>query len=68
MNSQPLTELIATGQEILQAIHQHPDYKALNYYPDLSIGDAIQALNELNFEVLPNPEPLQIFSLEGFNQ
>ena len=68
MNNQPLPELINQAQQLLTQIHQHPQYKAIEYHPDLSIGDAIQALNELRFEVLPSLEPLQIFSLEGFNQ
>jgi hypothetical protein len=68
MQNQPLPELIAQGQEILSAIRQHPEYKALLYQPDLSIADAVQALNELRFEVLPISQSVQIFSLEGFSQ
>jgi hypothetical protein len=68
MQNQPLTELIVQGQEILSAIRQHPEYKALLYHPDLSIADAVQALNELRFEVLPNSQSVQIFSREGFSQ
>lgn len=68
MNTQSLPELIAQGQEILSAIRQHPDYKTLDYHPDLSIADAVQALNELRLEVLPSPQSVQIFSLEAFSQ
>ncbi|HIK08045.1 MAG TPA: hypothetical protein IGS40_25725 [Trichormus sp. M33_DOE_039] len=68
MNTQSLAELIAQGQEILSAIRQHPEYKALLYQPDLSIADAVQALNELRFEVLPISQSVKIFSLEGFSQ
>jgi hypothetical protein len=68
MKNQALPELIAQGQEILSAIRQHPDYQTLDYHPDLSIGDAVQALNELSFEVLSSPQPIKIFSLPGFSQ
>ncbi|MBD2564302.1 MULTISPECIES: hypothetical protein [Nostoc] len=68
MNTQPLPELIAQAQQLLTLIRQHPQFKALDYHPDLSIGDAIQALNELRFSALPNSESLEIFSLEGFKQ
>ncbi|RCJ39095.1 hypothetical protein A6770_39085 [Nostoc minutum NIES-26] len=68
MNTQPLPELINQAHQLLTQIRQHPQFQALDYHPDLSIGDAIQALNELRFSALPSPEPVQIFSLEGFNQ
>ncbi|MBH8577080.1 hypothetical protein I8752_29680 [Nostocaceae cyanobacterium CENA369] len=68
MSSQPLPDLIAQAQQLLTQIRQHPQFQALDYHPDLSIGDAIQALNELSFSALPSSEPLQVFSLEGFNQ
>ena len=68
MNTQPLPELIFQAQQLLTQIRQHPQFQALDYHPDLSIGDAIQALNELSFSALPSQQALQVFSLEGFDQ
>ncbi|MEA5504848.1 hypothetical protein VB735_17390 [Halotia wernerae UHCC 0503] len=51
MNQQSLPELISQCQELLSEICQHPEYKALDYHPDVTLGDATQALNELNWSV-----------------
>lgn len=67
MNTESLSELIAQGQEILETIRQHPDYKSLLYQPDLSISDAVQALDELRIEVLSSQKPVKIYS-QGFSQ
>jgi hypothetical protein len=51
---QPLPDLIAQAQQAIEAIKQHPDYKALEekgYQPDLNIYDASTALTYLDWEV-----------------
>lgn len=61
-----LAELVAEAQEKLAEIRQHPDFKALDYYPDCTLGDAAQALNELSWVVLPPMNHIDIPSFEGF--
>ncbi|MBD2681560.1 MULTISPECIES: hypothetical protein [Nostoc] len=51
MKTQALPELIAQGQEILSAIRQHPQFKALDFQPDVNVADAQQALTELGWEL-----------------
>ncbi|BAY95874.1 MULTISPECIES: hypothetical protein [unclassified Tolypothrix] len=51
MNYQPLPELVNTAQKLLIDIRQHPHFKSLNYNPDVTIGDACQALNDLCTEI-----------------
>lgn len=50
-----LTDLVAQALELLTKIQNHRDFKAVEYSPDLTVGDAQQALIELRWEALPNP-------------
>ncbi|MBD2211259.1 hypothetical protein H6G27_15375 [Nostoc linckia FACHB-104] len=47
MNTQPLTELVAQAQEILEAIRQHPQYQNLQFDCDVTFGDVNQFFNTL---------------------
>lgn len=49
MNTQSLQQLVDQAQKILDEIRQHPEFKALDYHPDVMIGDAIQAVRELDW-------------------
>jgi hypothetical protein len=51
--SQSLTSLIQQAQQTILQIRNHPDYKqiAVNYSPDLTLGDATTALTYLQWEV-----------------
>ena len=61
-----LTDLVDQALELLTKIQKHTDFKAVEYSPDLTVGDAEQALIELRWETLPQSPKLDIFSLEGF--
>ncbi|WP_341531673.1 hypothetical protein WKK05_38830 (plasmid) [Nostoc sp. UHCC 0302] len=50
----PLHTLIDAAKFILNEIVVHPDFKALNYHPDLTIGDAQTALSYLKHELEKN--------------
>ncbi|MBD2492402.1 hypothetical protein [Aulosira sp. FACHB-615] len=52
-----LHKLVDAGKFILKEIAKHPDYLALNYQPDLTIGDAETALSYLELELEPNQSP-----------
>jgi hypothetical protein len=65
MNQQSLPELISQCQELLSEICQHPEYKALDYHPDVNLGDATQALNELNWSVDSFSNTLDLSRLES---
>lgn len=67
MNTQPLPELIAKGQEILEAIRQHPQFKALDFHPDVNVSDAQQALIELGWELQAHSN-VDLNRFEGFFQ
>jgi hypothetical protein len=47
MNS--LSELANQAQQVIQEITQHPEYQQLEYSPDVTIGDAQQAILELQW-------------------
>ncbi|MFN6565299.1 MAG: hypothetical protein RMY28_036610 [Nostoc sp. ChiSLP01] len=49
-----LNNLIDAGKFILKEIAKHPDYLALEYQPDLTIGDAETALDYLEAELESN--------------
>ncbi|MCG6133970.1 MAG: hypothetical protein MET45_04830 [Nostoc sp. LLA-1] len=66
MPNQPLPELINQAQELLAQIRKHPDFKTLKYHPDVTLGDAEQALIELQSQTLLSSEAIRIFALEGF--
>ncbi|MBD2208006.1 hypothetical protein H6G33_37260 [Calothrix sp. FACHB-1219] len=47
MNTQPLPELVAKAQEVLETIRQHPQYQKLNMDCDVTLGDVNQFFNTL---------------------
>ena len=61
-----LTDLVDQALEVIAKIQNHRDFKAVEYSPDLTLGDAQQALLELRWETLPQSPKLDIFSFEGF--
>ena len=61
-----LTDLVEQALELLTKIQNHRDFKAVEYSPDLTLGDAEQALIELRWETVPKSPRLDIFALEGF--
>jgi hypothetical protein len=50
MQNQPLPELIAQAQKLLNQIRQHPQFPALQIDVDVTIGDVTQFLNALGWE------------------
>jgi hypothetical protein len=56
-----LNTLINAAKFILIEIARHPDYQALNYHPDLTIGDAQTALSYLQCELEENQQPSDKF-------
>jgi hypothetical protein len=62
-----LSKLINQSLTLIEKIKNHPQFKTLNYQPDITLGDAQQALIELQSELCnPQGEPINIFALEGF--
>lgn len=51
-----LQSFIDAAQVILKQISQHPDYLALEYQPDLTVGDAQTALSYLKDELKTNQQ------------
>ncbi|MBD2505080.1 hypothetical protein [Anabaena azotica] len=51
-----LQSFIDAAQVILKQITQHPDYLALDYQPDLTVGDAQTALSYLKDELDTNQQ------------
>ncbi|MFN6572505.1 hypothetical protein [Dendronalium sp. ChiSLP03b] len=47
----PLLKLVDAAKFILKEIAKHPDYLALDYQPDLTVGDAQTALSYLQSEL-----------------
>ncbi|MBW4566089.1 MAG: hypothetical protein KME32_34460 [Mojavia pulchra JT2-VF2] len=54
MSHPNLRTLIDAAQLILEEIAKHPDFKALDYQPDLTIVDAQTALSYLKCELESN--------------
>jgi hypothetical protein len=52
----PLRNLVEGAKILIQEIAKHPDYLALNYQPDLTVGDAETALSYLESELEPSKE------------
>ncbi|WP_341532043.1 hypothetical protein [Nostoc sp. UHCC 0302] len=50
----PLYTLVDAAKFILNEIAVHPDFKVLNYHPDLTIRDAQTALSYLKSELESN--------------
>ena len=65
--SKELSTLIDQSLALIDKIQKHPDFHAVKYSPDLTLGDAQQALLELHWETLPPSELIKIFSLEGLS-
>jgi hypothetical protein len=64
-----LSNLINQSLTLIEKIKSHPQFKLVEYSPDLTLGDAQQALIELQSELRnPQGEPINIFALEGFKQ
>ena len=62
-----LSTLINQSLALIDQIQKHPDFKAVKYSPDLTLGDAQQALLELHWETLPQSQPIQNCSLQNFS-
>ncbi|MFN6570631.1 hypothetical protein [Dendronalium sp. ChiSLP03b] len=45
------SQLVSEASYLLIEIRQHPDLKALIYHPNCHIGDTVQAVNELCYEL-----------------
>lgn len=55
--SQPsLTLLVEASQYLISQIATHPDFLTLEYYPDVTIGDAQTALSYLQYELESNQQ------------
>ncbi|NDJ25777.1 hypothetical protein GS682_30170 [Nostoc sp. B(2019)] len=52
-----LYTLVDAAKFILNEIAVHPDFITLEYYPDLTIGDAQTALSYLKQELEDNQQP-----------
>ncbi|MBH8573047.1 hypothetical protein I8752_08470 [Nostocaceae cyanobacterium CENA369] len=52
----PLHQLVDAAKFIIKEIAKHPDYLALDYQPDLTIGDAQTALSYLQLELETNQQ------------
>ncbi|QLE59975.1 hypothetical protein [Nostoc sp. TCL26-01] len=64
-----LSKLINQSLTLIEKIKNHPQFKLVEYSPDLTLGDAQQALIELQSELRnPQGEPINIFALEGFTE
>lgn len=70
-----LSKLISQSLTLIEKIKSHPQFKLVEYSPDLTLGDAQQALIELQSELPIYPtskvknnsgEALNVFALEGF--
>jgi hypothetical protein len=57
MSNSNLTKLVAQAKVLIQQIVQHPDFQAVDYHPDLTITDALSALNYLHWELENNQQP-----------
>jgi hypothetical protein len=53
-HNKQLTEIVGEIGNLILDIAEHPDYKALEdkgYQPDVTVGDAYQAIADLNYEL-----------------
>ncbi|MCC5640584.1 hypothetical protein LC593_33090 [Nostoc sp. CHAB 5844] len=51
-----LNNLVNAAKFIIQEIARHPDFQAIDYQPDLTIGDAETALSYLEVELEPHED------------
>ncbi|MBD2497889.1 hypothetical protein [Nostoc sp. FACHB-280] len=56
MDLPDLLLLVESAQYLITQIEKHPDYQALDYHPDLTIGDARTALSYLKCELEVNQQ------------
>ncbi|MCC2694496.1 hypothetical protein IQ240_18175 [Nodularia sp. LEGE 04288] len=63
--SKELSTLINQSLALIDQIQKHPDFQAVEYSPDLTLGDAQQALLELRWQTLPQSQPIQNCSLQN---
>ncbi|RCJ20533.1 hypothetical protein A6770_31455 [Nostoc minutum NIES-26] len=67
MSHEPLPELINQAQQLLTQIRQHPQFKALDFHPDVNVADAQQVLTELDWELQAH-STVDLNRFEGFFQ
>jgi hypothetical protein len=60
MSNLSLIKLVAASQYLLAQIAEHPDFLALEYQPDLTIGDAQTALVYLQHELETHQKSVDI--------
>lgn len=51
MSELTLESLVTTAHAVLSLINEHPDYLRLEYYPDMTIPDALMAVEQLRDEL-----------------
>ncbi|MBD2459407.1 hypothetical protein H6G80_35970 [Nostoc sp. FACHB-87] len=56
MDLPDLLLLVESAQFLISQIEKHPDYQALDYQPDLTVGDAQTALSYLKCELEDNQQ------------
>lgn len=61
MDLPDLLLLVESAQYLITQIEKHPDYQALDYQPDLTVGDAQSALSYLKCELETNQQPSVVF-------
>ncbi|BAB78224.1 hypothetical protein ACN23B_27650 (plasmid) [Anabaena sp. FACHB-709] len=61
-----LIDLVSVTQYLLSQIEKHPDFLKLEYYPDLTIGDAKTALSYIKYE-LENEQQLSAATTKAFD-
>ncbi|MBD2492356.1 hypothetical protein [Aulosira sp. FACHB-615] len=61
MNLPDLLLLVESAKYLISQIEKHPGYQALDYHPDLTIGDARTALSYLKCELEDNQQPSIVF-------
>ncbi|MBE9210642.1 hypothetical protein IQ244_29895 [Nostoc sp. LEGE 06077] len=58
MDLPDLLLLVESAKYLVSQIEKHPDYQALDYQPDLTVGDAQTALSYLKYELEDNQQSL----------
>ncbi|MBD2302829.1 hypothetical protein [Nostoc sp. FACHB-190] len=61
MDFPDLLLLVESAQFLITQIEKHPDYQALDYQPDLTVGDAQTALSYLKCELEDNQQTSVVF-------
>ncbi len=71
MTTKSLTLLVDQARSVLEDIRQHPEFKTLDYSPDVTVGDAIASLAELEHRLYAKPTFLrreEALLFEGFSE